>query len=189
MSISARTRQSTWSTDAPGASTGSGAQFCEGAGSPPLGLLLFPGRGSQFCAPRHSPRGRGAPPHLQSPPNLRRPHPRRPKIPQRRVQIPSMRRGRSKPLPQYPRRSLLRLAQTSRALSFKLHANPVLGSKSLPASDFKLSSRKFGRSVSRSRGSAFAREARFEPPLSKGGALGRGLSAPSWRPRAALSLA
>jgi hypothetical protein len=30
MSISARTRQSTWSTDAPEASTGSGPQFCEG---------------------------------------------------------------------------------------------------------------------------------------------------------------
>ena len=75
ISISARTRQSTWSTDAPEASTGSGAQFCEG-GSPPLGSLLFPERGSQFLRAsafaERSRRAAQSPKPAQSPPP---PHP------------------------------------------------------------------------------------------------------------------
>jgi len=78
MSISARTRQSTWSTDAPEASGARNLGICL------IGLLLplLVSAGRSAFAARSRPRRSR---NLQRPPKLRLP--RRPQLPQRRVQI------------------------------------------------------------------------------------------------------
>ena len=118
MSISARTRQSTWSTDAPEASTGSGAQFCKGEARRHWAYRSFLREARNFARLGIRREVAACRPISKARPISAAPQPAAPRP------IPSMRRGRPKPLPQYPSRSLLRLAQTSRALSFKLHANP-----------------------------------------------------------------
>jgi hypothetical protein len=174
MSISARTRQSTWSTDAPEASTGSGAQFCKGEARRHWAYRSFLREARNFA--RLAAR------------RLSRPHPATRKS--RSAASKSLHAERSaEATPQYPSRSLLRLAQTSRALSFELHANPRPRLQIAPRERFQIFVAKVWSVGLAPRDPHSPREARFEPPLSKGEPWAARLSAPSWRPRAALSLA
>ena len=173
MSIFARTRQSTWSTDAPGSSTFSGAQFCGGeagrhwafcffldethniarSGTRPEVAALRPISAAVQLAAHKSAALRPNPLHAE-------------RSAEATSRIP-------KPLGPPPRSNLARsLVQASR--------RPSLSAKIAPRERFQLSSRNFGRSISRRTDQHLLREARFEPPAIEQESPAPGLSASSW---------
>ena len=154
MSISARTRQSTWSTDAPEASTGSGAQFCEGEARRHWAYCSFLGEARNFARLGIRREVAARRPISKARPISAAPHPATRKSLSAASKSPPCGEVPKPPHNTQAARSSASLKPPALSRS-SFTPTLVLGSKSLPVSDFKLSSRKFGRSVSR-RGSAFA---------------------------------
>jgi hypothetical protein len=121
MSISARTRRSTWSTDAPESVDGLGRLICGGARRRAYCSFLGEARNFARLGIRREVAARR--PISKARPISAAPHPAARKSRSAASKFPPCGEvGRSHS--HNPRRSLLRLAETSRALSFKLHANP-----------------------------------------------------------------